>query len=264
MTISNDFYAKKFQKLSTIYVLISVATKHPYVECDPDTLEDQVFVFTDEKEAAARQKHYLEEKNHSLNVGKLTGKTITGFLKSLAPIGIDKVVLSDGNEIGIGVEKLIKQPDVEAMKNDKLPFANPEFQISAMYFLQEARKKSEKTKEEMTALRELEEEMLANIARSRFILAGAEINTEKNKTEIKIPLLKTNDGKEFIPFYSTANDFKAFNAKQKDVRFRLLPVEFKDIYKHIPEKADGIIIDPAAFGLVLTRAQIDRIHKMFI
>ena len=42
MTVDNSFTMKKFQSMEIIYVTFSQITKLPYVECDPETFDDQV------------------------------------------------------------------------------------------------------------------------------------------------------------------------------------------------------------------------------
>ena len=48
MTVDNSFTMKKFQSMEIIYVTFSQITKLPYVECDPETFDDQVYMFTEE------------------------------------------------------------------------------------------------------------------------------------------------------------------------------------------------------------------------
>ena len=40
MTVDNSFTMKKFQSMEIIYVTFSQITKLPYVECDPETFDD--------------------------------------------------------------------------------------------------------------------------------------------------------------------------------------------------------------------------------
>ena len=49
MTVDNSFTMKKFQSMEIIYVTFSQITKLPYVECDPETFDDQVYMFTEEE-----------------------------------------------------------------------------------------------------------------------------------------------------------------------------------------------------------------------
>ena len=51
MTVDNSFTMKKFQSMEIIYVTFSQITKLPYVECDPETFDDQVYMFTEEEAA---------------------------------------------------------------------------------------------------------------------------------------------------------------------------------------------------------------------
>ena len=59
MTVDNSFTMKKFQSMEIIYVTFSQITKLPYVECDPETFDDQVYMFTEEEAAKEFAKSYL-------------------------------------------------------------------------------------------------------------------------------------------------------------------------------------------------------------
>ena len=61
MTVDNSFTMKKFQSMEIIYVTFSQITKLPYVECDPETFDDQVYMFTEEEAAKEFAKSYVEK-----------------------------------------------------------------------------------------------------------------------------------------------------------------------------------------------------------
>ena len=70
---------------------------------------------------------------------------------------------------------------------------NPTLQLSGIYFMQELRRPVEK--EERHNMREKEEELLANLKRSEFLVAMNPPGDDPKK--ISLPYLKNKDGKNF-------------------------------------------------------------------
>ena len=59
MTVDNRFLIKKFEHFEHIFVLFSQTTRLPFIECDEETFDDQVYVFTDEERIKeAGQKYF--------------------------------------------------------------------------------------------------------------------------------------------------------------------------------------------------------------
>ena len=265
MAANNEFFQKKFKGLKQAFVLFSMATKHPLVVCDEETFDDQILMFTDEEKAKEKLKYFTEEKKYAVSIVKIENEGIMGLISSLPLIGVNSVVLSDGEEIRVMVDQLVEMPDIEALRNDKVPKANPELMLSAIYYFQFLRRNVERTPQDNQKLRELEEEMVVNLVRSKFILAGEVVKKEEDKEEVRIHFLKTKDNREFLPYHVTVTDFKAFTMKNKSVqKYRLIPVPFTELMKNVPEKALGVVINPIGFNLILTRAQIERIIKDFV
>ena len=82
MTVDNSFTMKKFQSMEIIYVTFSQITKLPYVECDPETFDDQVYMFTEEEAAKEFAKSYVE-KNTPLLTVKVLRKQMPNFYMGL-------------------------------------------------------------------------------------------------------------------------------------------------------------------------------------
>ena len=51
MAIDNGLIIKKLQKLDVFFAAFSQFTKMPYAECDPETFDDQVYLFAEEETA---------------------------------------------------------------------------------------------------------------------------------------------------------------------------------------------------------------------
>ena len=46
MTVDNRFLIKKFEHFEHIFVLFSQTTRLPFIECDEETFDDQVYVLS--------------------------------------------------------------------------------------------------------------------------------------------------------------------------------------------------------------------------
>ena len=95
MTVDNSFTMKKFQSMEIIYVTFSQITKLPYVECDPETFDDQVYMFTEEEAAKEFAKSYVE-KNTPLLTVKVLRKQMPNFYMGLYAEGVNMVIFHEG------------------------------------------------------------------------------------------------------------------------------------------------------------------------
>ena len=84
MAVDNTFVIKKIQKSECLYTVFSPLTKMPYIECDEETFDDQVYVFSTEEGV----KEFVKEKNEKkipLQPFKIPNEQIRGFLTSRYP-----------------------------------------------------------------------------------------------------------------------------------------------------------------------------------
>ena len=269
MTVDNSFLIKKFQKFENIFVLFSQTTKLPFVECDEETFDDQVYVFTDETRVQDFARKYTNEKL-LLAAAKIPNAQFKGFLTSLYAIGVNALMVQDeGAPVRVELEQLAPKPDLEAMKAEPVPKLNPELQLTALYFLQELRRPVERTPEEKKQLRALEEEMAVNLMKSRFIVAvdvtdvEGEWNPKDRNQKVKIPFVKNKEGNIFQPCYSDLGEFKKFNARNKNAKFRLMAVPYEDLPKYLIRDSKGYVFNPAGFNLTLTREQLEQMKKNY-
>lgn len=267
MSVNNTFFIKKLEQFDNCFVLISQLTHMPYVECDDETGNDCVFFFSEEEKAKAASADFLNKKGIRVGVVKMSKANIKGFVSSLYGLGINMVVLEEDERIEMPLELLAAAPESTKLKNSNVPLINPEMQLTALYFLQEARRQIIRSDEDKKHLRELEEEMAVNLFRSTFILA-ADITTEPEarpdgKKNLKLPMVKTKDGASFVPMYTDMAEFQKMNARFRDMKFRLIPVAYQDFTKFVPPMAKGVVINPSGFDLVLTREALQKLPEIY-
>ena len=119
--------------------------------------------------------------------------------------------------------------------------------------MQELRRPVEK--EERKNLRELEEELIANLRKSEFLVA-MEPNPDDPK-KVNIPYLKNKEGKILQPVFSDVMEYEKF-AKGKKLRIAKLP--FAKLGEILLEQAEAIVVNPMGFNLLLNREQLNKIN----
>ena len=271
MTIDNSFMMKKLENHEFLFALFSPATHSPFVVCDEETMDDQIYVFTSE-EMAKNEAERLRLRQQVVQPAKLPGKAAKAFFTSLYLLGITAVILQDeGAPVRVALEQLANRPDVETMKAAKVPGANPELQLTGMYFIQELSRRIERGPEEKKLLRDLEEEMAHNLLSSR-ILTAFDVSAVKGKWnpadpkqrgQVRIPLIRLKNGKSYQPVYTDVSEFQKFNQRNKNAKLQILVVPYDRLEGLLVKDADGFVFNPGGFNLVLNRDQLVQMAKRY-
>ena len=271
MAIDNSFMKKRLEKMEYLFALFSAATHLPFVECDENTFDDEIYVFATEEMMQTFAKSYAVKK-YPLQAMKLPKKMFAGFFSSLYQYGVTAVMFQDeGAPVRVPLSDLAEPTKMEGEMAEKLPVSNPELQLTAMYFVQEMRKPvKERDAEEKQQLRELEEEMAHNFFKATFIVAfdtsqiPGQWDPKDKSAKIGLPLIKAKDGRAFLPVFSDVVEFRKFAAKSKEKRkMRLVPTPFENLIRFVPKEGEGIAINPAGVDLAMTRAQLERLNKLY-
>ena len=92
-----------------IFALISLCTREPYVVCDEETFDDEVFLFLDEEEAKKEAARLAEEKV-PVTVAKINGKDMLVFFTGLYALGVNALVVTDkGEKASMQVSDIVKR-----------------------------------------------------------------------------------------------------------------------------------------------------------
>ena len=181
--------------------------------------------------------------------------------------GVNMVIFHEGDQTRrIELEQIFPKPDMEKMNKQHLPVLNPGVQLTVVYFLQELRKPNQRRDdaERMQHLRELEEEMLVNLMRSKFILAidisqvQGEFDPANPGPDVRIPYIKNQNEDIFQPLFSDIGEFQKFRPDPK-AKLRLAAIPFQHLLPYLMKQAKGFVINPSGFNLLLTREQLQRI-----
>ncbi len=234
------------------FVLFCRATNMPYVCCDPDSCNDQVWMFTDEELA---KKTAMDEKDRQLLVIKLEKGQLLPFTASLYPMGVNEVLKNRGeNSEAFALEDLMRKPDYSKLPQDKQPVWNTELLLTSVYFAQERMLPREKI--DVAALRDLEEEMLVNLRRGRLLFPVQVPEGSGPKVQIKdmkLPVLKLPNGASFQPVCTDPNEFQKFNVKKN---FQAITVDYDRLKGLLNQESKGILLNPTSVRIAVPREKL--------
>lgn len=251
----------RIRDAKVLYALYDKDTGFPFVEngyafvyFEKDLCEKMAEVY------AGQYRHLIAVERKVVDDEEPTKKM--GFFEYLYYLGIENMVIDNG-----GYRARFKRSEIVAApgewnrdERDKTP-TNPALNFAMLDFVQEAKwpVNYEKKKNVMKAK---EMRMLTLIRNSSFIvpmqhdgpaevMEDGRIKIDKN-TKTRFPVMKTQDGKEFIPVCSDGFEFARINQERQ---WNAAIFRFRDLIGLAHEK-DGIRINPAGQSVVLTRQQM--------
>lgn len=244
MSMDNQSAALSMLRESgAIYVLISQYTNIPYVQCDPETYDDEVVLFFAEEDAKREMMRLWEEKT-PVKVAKIEKKAFLGFYTSLYSMGVNCIRINQGmsRPMAVQLQDLIRRTDVENRPEGQGRIENPQLHLTAIYFVQEFRKgQSAEMSEEV---KELNEEMLAHFQRGRYIVAAQENQG--------LAVLKEKNGQVYQPLFTDIYEFQKFNREKK---FKPMVIEAGKLTELVSKESAGIVINPFGVNVRLQMAQ---------
>ncbi|MGI6017946.1 MAG: SseB family protein [Marvinbryantia sp.] len=244
---------RRLQTAQEMFVIFSKATNLPYFCCDPESANDQVWLFSDENFAKKTVVTELAKKQ-PVSIVKLENKQFLSFYLSLFTMGVNELQIDRGvNTVCIALDSLVKKPDFSGQPVEKRPVENPQLILTAAYFAQEnSRPKEER---DIESMRELEEEMIVNLERGRVVVPVlVPEGTEKPEPkDVRIPYLKMQNGDAFQPVCSDFLEFQKFN---KENKFRAIVMDGGKIGAALAAEAKGMILNPASVRLMIPKQKL--------
>ena len=264
MTVDKSFLIKKIQKRETMLVAYCGFTGMPLVVCDPETFNDQVWIFETEALLQEFAKKYTERKILLRGV-QYKNEQFLQFFSSLFTIGVNELVFVDeGSTTNIELEELIKRPDYSKLKKEEVPILNPELQLTGIYFMQEASRPI--PNEEKENLKELEEELAANMVKAKYLVAielneGPESDAEKLKSkQYKLPILKNKKEEILQPIFTDPVEFQKFSRGKK---LKAIGIPYADLSKLLVKDAKGFMLNPAGYHILMPKELLVGLSKRF-
>ncbi|MCI5995074.1 MAG: SseB family protein [Blautia sp.] len=237
------FMLQQLRNLEEIFVLFSRCTRLPFVHCDEDTYNDQIFIFRKEEDARKALEEYQKDKT-PVQILKVEKDHFLNFYSSLYFLGVNAMIIDKGEgQTEILLEELVTPPDYSKMQEGQIRVDNPQFQLTAMYLMQLLRREPgvQPTRE----MQEMEEELTVNMRRGNYIVPVQE--------DKKVPLMKLKDEAMFQPVFTDMYEFNKFAGHEK---FRGAVVPFDKLQEAVVEQAKGIIINPLGVHVVMMKEQL--------
>ncbi|MCD7736548.1 MAG: SseB family protein, partial [Lachnospiraceae bacterium] len=168
MAVDKKFLVRSIQKKESLIVAYCTFTNMPLVVCDPETFNDQVWLFDTEEQLQAFAKPYTEKKI-PLKGLKYPNKNFLGFFATLFSIGVNELVfVSDSGKETLALDELVKRPDYSKLPREQQPILNPQLQLTGLYFMQEAARPV--PNDQKSQIQELEEELAVNLMKARYVV----------------------------------------------------------------------------------------------
>ena len=226
-----------------LYVIMSGATRLPFVFCDEETFDDEIFLYYRVDDAKEKAKE-LQGKRYASAVVKLEDKQLLAFYTSLYTMGVNCLAVNSGTdtEISIQLSDLVIRRKPEELPEGKRPVENPALHLTAIYFMQEMRRQAQPQPTE--ELNKLQEELLAHYGKGTFVAAVRE--------DGQVPILKQKDGSIYQPLFTDMLEFQKF-ARGEKMKMAVIPAA------KIPEilvgEAKGVVINPFGVNVQLQVAK---------
>ena len=195
MAIDHSFIIKKLQGLPEMFVIFSQSTKHPYVTCNEESFDDQIHIFSDAEAAHA----YVVAKNEQEKIPvvsvRVAAEQFLHFYGTLYALGVNGVVLHDNDtETSLALEAIVhRRHNPDELPEKQRPVINPELMLTSLYFLQKMRRPVSEEEKEKADLRAMDEELVANLVRGRF-LSGIIVDESEEDAEENTEEVENSDG----------------------------------------------------------------------
>ena len=237
----------KLQRQDQIFMILSKCTRLPFVYCDPESYDDEIFVYFNETSAQAKVKELKEQGELVVSVA-VPNKNFLPFYSGLFPMGINAIVVDGGTEeeICIQLEELVHKPDDSKLPKGQVRIENPSLQLTGMYFMQEFRKtvRTELTEE----LQEMQQEMLSHFANGTYVIAM--------KAEQKgVVLMKNPQGQSALPIFTDIQEFQKFQIANPNEKFMPGIVKADKVGALLPPDASTVVLNPLGMNVPLNVAK---------
>lgn len=231
------------QKAEEVYLLVSLCTTEPYIVCDEETYDDQIYIYFN-KEAAQKAAAKLMGEKIPVKMVTISKNIYLPFYSSLFSMGVNRIVVDAGtdSEIGIQLSELVKRGQNPNGGEKQIVIENPELHLTALYYMQEVKRDAKAQQRE--DVKELYEEMLNHFQKGKYIVPARGDSKE-------VPLLKQQNGDTFYPIFTDLLEFQKFCTSHKEEKWQSGIIEAQNLHKVIPDGVKGVTVNPMGVNLLL-------------
>lgn len=233
----------KIRNHAELYAVMSGCTHMPFVHCDPESFDDEIFLYFD-KETAKNSTKWLVEQKNPIQIAQIDVKNRLAFFTSLFSMGVNAICVDHSleTECVFQLEQLIKRQSPDQMQKEQVRVENPSLHLTALYFSQELKKNAEQRDVQSEELRNLNEELIAHFQKGTYIVAVEDGN--------KLPILQKG-GVSYQPLFTDIWEFQKFNREKK---FGAMLVPCADIKKKLAKETQAVVLNPFGADIILNFA----------
>ena len=269
MPIDYSLVIKRLQRLDQFYVAYAAATHMPYVTCDDETGNDQIWMFPTEESVKEFAAPYLARKipMHGTRISK---EAMPEFYMDLHAMGINEIIFCDGgSQHKLELSKVVRIPDFDSLPATQRPLMNSSLQLSTCYFFQEMRRPGlaadSPDRADHDTLEALAEEMYANLGRSKFLMPVQIFPSVDGKDRLSLPFITTKQGDNYQPIFSDHTQYIKHTKIHKPMdHTKVLLVGIEDLQKHLLSNVKGYLLNPDGYCHVLGAEQLTLIQQQFM
>ena len=139
----------------------------PYVFCDPETFDDEIFVFLKLDDAQAAAKSLAEEKE-PVSLVKVENKQLLHFFSNLYTMGVNCVVVDQNKEQEerLQLQEIVHRAEEKELPDGKVRVENPELVLTALYLMQKTQRL--RLREGEQEIKDLRDEVMAFFQRTLY------------------------------------------------------------------------------------------------
>jgi len=275
---------EKLRNLQKAYILYSMFTKIPYVECEEGNYYDQVFLFETKEDAEAMAKKIFEkgdlvgvtelktvempqpqtENSNVVPMRKLMRNQVREHLMKFPLCGINAVYFQPAGEEGesLPIDDVLPKEVKAEVEKEKSPRMG--VQLTGIYFAQYVRRKEK----DNAVLQEKYEEFYANLARTKLLLPvipPEELKNEKtlDLSKCMLPIYNPQNGPEgekipMMGLFSNMDEL-VVHSRNHVSEVRVVEADLADLQKFVPANVEYIVVDPLTLCITLKVADVVRI-----
>lgn len=235
---------KKLKLTKELYIAYDSNTQYPYLD-----FQGRAWIFSEKEYADKAEEHFKAEKIF-LQIKELINKNIINEFGKLHYLGIEKVIIDNGQyNIEINRNDILTPPDYSNVPARKIPVMNPKLQFAMINFFQYVYSRKD-YKNKVEVIRGLESKMLEEVLKAKFLLPiklendnigidGNGANVVEKGNKVNFTVIKDKNGLRWLPAFTDWYELdKAFDRG----KLRSSICSFEDILT-ISENLEGIVIN---------------------
>ena len=235
---------KKLKLTKELYIAYDSNTQYPYLD-----FQGRAWIFSEKEYADKAEEHFKAEKIF-LQIKELINKNIINEFGKLHYLGIEKVIIDNGQyNIEINRNDILTPPDYSNVPARKIPVMNPKLQFAMINFFQYVYSRKD-YKNKVEVIRGLESNMLEEVLKAKFLLPiklendnigidGNGANVVEKGNKVNFTVIKDKNGLRWLLAFTDCYELdKAFDRG----KLRSSICSFEDILT-ISENLEGIVIN---------------------